>query len=139
MKIKKLNEEILKRYYKDNKLYVEKFDDKIFISDSYCVWIINSEDFIFDINKFKAVRIFSLVNGVMDKQLLDGLLTNEYTKEGKITYRYIVHEDNKVIIDEQHLKCFNDDCNFKIVDNHTPVLVYENEQLVGMICPIKRF
>ena len=43
------------------------------------------------------------------------------------------------ICNEKYLKCFNENCTFKVVNAITPVLVYENDNLVGLICPIKKY
>lgn len=140
MKIKELNKEIIKLFYnKNKKILVEKKDGKIYITDSYVVWILNEEDFIFDINKFKTVNIKSIVDNVENKELLNAIKSNEFSKEKNVVYSKLVCEDIEVTINEKYLKCFNENCTFKVVNAITPVLVYENDNLVGLICPIKKY
>lgn len=140
MKIKELNKEIIKLFYdKNKKIYVQKQGDKVYISDSYVVWILNEEDFIFDVNKFKDPNIKSIIDNIQNKELINGVKSNELLKEDKDIFVNIIHDNIKVKINEKYLKCFNENCTFKIVNDTTPVLVYENDNLVGLICPIKTY
>lgn len=140
MKIKELNKEIISLFYNKTKnILVEKQDGKIYVTNKYVVWILNEEDFIFDINKFKTVNIKSIVDNVENKELLNAIKSNEFSKEKNVVYSKLVCENMEVTINEKYLKCFNENCTFKIVNNITPVLVYENDNLVGLICPIKKY
>ncbi len=142
MKIKELNKEINNLYYSKNKnIFVEKQEDKIYITDKYVVWIISEKDFIFDIDKFKKANIKSVVDFVANKFLYEAVKSNECIKDDSlIIVSFVNKEENiKVQINEKFLKYFDKNCSFKIVDDSTPVLVYEKEELVGMITPIKTY
>ena len=140
MNIKQLNKEIINLYHnKNKKIYMDKQNEKIYITDSYAVWIISEKDFIFDTNKFKTVNIKSIIDDVESKTLLNGIKTGEYHKDKSITSVIIKSEELSVQINEKYLKLFNENCTFKVVNDNTPVLVYENDELVGMVCPIKTY
>lgn len=142
MKTKELNKEIVNLYHNKNKnIYVEESDGKVYISDSYVVWILDKNDFIFDINAFKSCKIKSIVESVTKKELVDAIKSNQYTKENSLTLISLMNEEHaiKVNINEKYLKCFEDNCTFKVVNETSPVLVYENKILVGIIMPVKSF
>lgn len=76
---------------------------------------------------------------MQNKDLLEGIKTGEYHKDKSLTLAIIKNEEIKVQVNEKYLKYFNESCSFKIVNDTTPVLVYEGEELIGLICPVKNY
>ena len=138
MKVKKLNKELLDLYYKkDKKVYAYKAEDKVYLSDSYRAWIINNEDCVLDINKMNNVDLTKFFN---EDGYETGIKTNEMVQLEKYVGVYITNEDKslKVVISQKYLDVF-ENYTLKIKAEDKPVLVYEHEELVGLILPMRTF
>ena len=134
MKINKVNEEFLKLYFKNKKVYCKEVNKFIYLSDSYRIYRLFKEDCILDISKFIEVNLDSFMK---DDNYEDGIITNELIID-KYKLRLIKNEQNKVYVNDEYLKLF-DNPEVKIKDDHSPVLVYEKGELVGLILPIKEY
>lgn len=139
MKVQKLNKELLNLYYKKNtKLCVQLVDDKVYVTDSYRMWILKYDDFMLDINKLKTVNLVQLINedgyvlGYKTNQLLD---MKDWTVG---VYIKSEEQDFEVLINQKYLDMF-ENYTLKIKSEYAPVLVYEKDELVGLIVPMRKF
>lgn len=135
MKIKKINKEFLDLYYK-NKLIAYELDEdkgKVLLTDSYRLYILNIEDFIL---KYDILTPATLHTFLDDSGYFDGIITNEIYKE-QYNLRLITGKDKLIHIkvNDKYLELF-DNPSVKIKDEKSPVLIYENNELVGLILPI---
>jgi len=138
MKISKINKEFLDLYYK-KKLIASEVDydnGKVYITDSYRLYIINIEDMALNFQIFKQVSLKQLID---DSNYEDGLITNNLI-DGEYTIRTLINKDNtiKVNINDKYLRLF-DNPDIKVKGDDKPVLVYEKGELVGLILPIKEY
>lgn len=138
MKISKINKEFLNLYYK-KKLIASEIDydnGKIYITDSYRLYIINIEDMALNFQIFKEVSLKQLID---DTGYVDGIITNTIYNDVD-NYRLITGKDNllNIKVNNKYLELF-DNPEVKIKNDHSPVLVYEKGELVGLILPIKEY
>lgn len=138
MKINKINREFLDLYYK-KKLIAYEFDEekgKIYLTDSYRLFVINYEDFIFRFDLFKKASLKGFCN---DSGYQEGIITNTLYKD-KYNMRLITGKDNllNIKVNDKYLELF-DDPDVKVIADNKPVLIYEKGELVGLILPIKEY
>lgn len=139
MKVQKLNKELLNLYYKtDKKIYAQLVQDKVYVSDSYRVWILKYDDFMLDMNKLKTTDLAHFFNedgytlAHKENQLV------EY-KDGTIgVYLTSEEKDFEVLINKKYLDMF-ENYTLKIKSEHELVLVYEHDELVGLIVPMRQY
>lgn len=141
MKINKINKEFLDLYYK-KKLIACEIDDyygKVYLTDSYRLFILNIEDLALKLQLFRTCNLKKLLDdtGYEDGIITNGLVETETSKE-KFTIRIIKNDNITVNVNDKYLKLF-DNPKVKIKDDHSPVLIYENDELVGLILPIKEY
>jgi len=139
MKVKKLNKELLNLYYKkDNRLYAQLVHDKVYVSDSYRVWILKNEDFMLDMNKLKTTDLVHFFN---EDGYIPAIKTNRLVQQNdSITGIYLRSEESdfEVLINIKYLDMF-ENYTLKIKGETQPVLVYEHNELVGLIVPMRTF
>lgn len=131
MKIKEINKKFMNLYFKEKNIVYQKEDNYIYITDSYTLYKLKEEDFILNINLFKQVNLLKFLNETGYK---DSIISDELFIKDKIKLRLIYNNEYKIKINNDYLKCF-DNPTLKIKNETSPVLVYENELLVGLICP----
>lgn len=70
--------------------------------------------------------------------LEDGKTTGEMrvADDRKGTIIKIESEHSHAWVNEKYLKEFDPDCSFKIGKPRQPVLIYENDEVVGIVCPV---
>lgn len=136
MKISKINKEFLDLYYKKKLIAYEVYEDKVYLTDSYSLFVMNVDECILDLSKFKNVPLVKLCN---DFGYQDGIITNILYKD-KYHMRLITGKDNllNIKVNDKYLKLF-DDPDIKVIGNNKPVLIYEKGELVGLIVPIKEY
>ena len=141
MKVQKLNKELLNLYYKKDKLghptvYAQLVHDYVYVSDTYRVWKLKYNDFMLDINKLKTIDLAHLFN---EDGYIPGYKTNRLIerKDG-ITGIYLTseEEDFEVLINKKYLDIF-ENYTLKIKGEFNLVLVYENDELVGLLMPMR--
>lgn len=137
MKINKINKEFLDLYYKKKLIAYEVYENKVYLTDSYRLFIMNVDECVLDLNKFRNVPLLKLCD---DANYEKGLITNGLIDSDKYTIRTLINKDNtiKVNVNDKYLKLF-DYPEVKVKDDHSPVLVYEKGELVGLILPIKEY
>ena len=136
MKISKINKEFLDLYYKKKLIAYEVYEDKVYLTDSYRLFVMNVDDCILDLSKFKNVPLVKLCN---DFGYQDGIITNTLYKD-KCNMRLITGKYNllNIKVNDKYLELF-DDPDIKVIDDNKPVLIYEKGELVGLIVPIKKY
>lgn len=138
MKVSKINKEFLNLYYKKKLIACDIDYDigKVYITDGYRLYIINIEDMALNFQLFKPVSLKQLVD---DTDYVDGIITNTIYND-KDNYRLISGKDNllDIKVNDKFLDLF-DDPEVKIKDNKSPVLIYENNEIVGLIMPVKEY
>ena len=136
MKISKINKEFLDLYYKKKLIAYEVYEDKVYLTDNYRLIVMNVDDCILDLSKFKNVPLVKLCN---DFGYQDGIITNTLYQD-KYNMRLITSKDNllNIKVNDKYLELF-DDPEVKVIADNKPVLVYENGELVGLIVPIKEY
>ena len=136
MKVRKINEEFLKIYYRKKKIYYEKYGVYILLSDSYRIYKIKNDDCILDLTKFKKINLLDFLDR-QDQDYIVGNITDNII-DGKIKLRKITTEDFDVYINDNYLKLF-DNPIVKVRADNEPILVYENDEIVGLILPIENY
>lgn len=134
MKINKVNEEFVKLYFKTKKVFYQKVDKYVYLSDSYRIYRLNEENCLLDTSKFIETSLESFMNFI---NYDEGIITNEFVVD-KYKLRVIkTIEENKIIyVNDNFLKLF-DDPHVMVKDETSPIYVYEKDELVGMLLPIK--
>lgn len=106
------------------------------IGDAYRIYIIDENDFYLDSTKMINLKYCEILR---DTEKEDGYenawLTNEM-KVVKDKFNRIENSETYAYVNEKFLKYF-EDATFKIKHPHSPVLVYENEVLRGLVLPMK--
>lgn len=136
MKISKINKEFLDLYYKKKLIAYEVYEDKVYLTNSYRLFVMNVDECILDLSKFKNVPLVKLCN---DFGYQDGIITNTLYKD-KYNMRLITSKDNllNIKVNDKDLELF-DNPEVKVIADNKPVLVYEKGELVGLIVPIKEY
>ena len=137
MKVQKLNKELLNLYYKtDKKIYAQLVQDKVYVSDSYRVWILKYDDFMLDINKLKTTDLAHFFN---EDGYIPAYKENRLVERNGVIGVYLTSEekDFEVLINQKYLDTF-ENYTLKIKGETQPVLVYEHDEVVGIIVPMRQ-
>ena len=139
MKIKKINKEFIDLYYK-GKIVAMEFDEesgKIYLTDSYRLYVIKYEDFIFRFDLFRKVKLKHFLDNT---NYVDGVITNGLYTSDKNDLRIINSKDGLITIkvNNKYLDFF-DNPKVKVKDEKSPVLIYENDECVGLILPVMEY
>lgn len=135
MKLKVIHDEVLKQHFKEGRILMGHFEDKIVVSpDGFKCYLVPEKDFVLDIDKilagrgkFKAKEIFK---GHEDAERV--VMTNEMKQVDKKT---LVKIDEKWV-DKSLLKAFEPFSAFATMKSYSsPIYVYENGELVGLVMP----
>ena len=138
MKVKKLNKELLNLYYQtDNKIYAQLVHDDVYVTDCYIVWKLKYDDFILDMNKLKTTELARMFN---EHGYIPAHKENRLIETNGVIGVYLTsdEEDFEVLINKKYLDMF-ENYTLKIKSEHELVLVYENDELVGLITPMRQY
>ena len=132
----KFSKDINKYYFnlllKGDKVFYTIIDDKIYLSDSYIISIINKDDFLLNIEKLINVDLRIFFNKLNEFDYRN--IKTWYGHEDIIS---LLDDNNyKVNINKKYFKLYHD-MSFKIFENIKPVIVYNNDEIIGLILPIK--
>lgn len=134
MKINKVNEEFVKLYFKTKKVYYQKVDKYVYLSDSYRIYRLNEESCLLDTSKFIEVNLENFMNCTDYSQ---GIITNELVVDKyKIRVIKTLDENEIIYVNDNFLKLF-DNPHVMVKDKTSPIYVYEKDELVGMLLPCK--
>lgn len=139
MKVKKLNKELLNLYYQtDKKIYAQIVHDYVYVTDSFRIWKLKYDDFMLDMNKLKTIDLAHFFNedGYIPAYKENRLV--EYEDRTIGVYLTSEESDFEVLINKKYLDMF-ENYTLKIKGEREPVLVYENNELVGLIVPMKQY
>lgn len=134
MKINKVNEEFVKLYFKTKKVFYQKVDKYVYLSDSYRIYRLNEENCLLDTSKFIEAHLENFMNCT---DYNEGIITNEFVVD-KYKLRVIktIEENEIIYVNDNFLKLF-DNPRVMVKDKTSPIYVYEKDELVGMLLPIK--
>lgn len=135
-----INTSISKAFYKGVKLGIGSLDEStVGVTVDGCVmWFIPDNDFLFDKNKLlKIGRDFDVKSFTKTDGYIDAVKTNELIILDKKTLVIFKGNDVEVLVDVKLLKQFDKSATFKIKKNISPVMVYENGVLVGLVMPVR--
>lgn len=138
MKTIKAIKEITDIYFKkDKRVWAQKVEDKIYVTDSYRVWVFKDEDFILDVDKFQNVDITKFFN---EEGYETEIKTNELVDMEKFTGVYVTNEDKsiKALVNKKYLDVF-ENYTLKIKGEDKPILIYENDEVVGLVLPVRQY
>lgn len=142
MKVTKIMTDLLKLVEKEKTTSCNYGMDENYIyfaPDGYRIFKIYKSLFLIDLKKalpdkspLKDPSYFFKADN-----LEDGYKTNEMRViDGKGTAVKIESEHSHAWVNEKYLKEFEADCSFKIGKPNQPVLIYEHDETVGMVCPV---
>lgn len=146
MNIQKINTEILKMSFKKNSRVLIGIDDeKIFVCpDGYVAFILDSKDFKLDLKKILDGRPTTNIIKDHMKRITDSksasivdFLDVEDDKKKKIRVAQLENDETRAFVNTKYFKYFNNDARFKIISPTSQVYVYENEECVGFILPVR--
>ena len=142
MKLKNINADIVKAHGNDSRLMVGYYDtEHIGITyDGVAMYILKTDDFLFDTVKLLRGReatsqIPRVINDALDGAL-DAVLTGVMIAQNKKTLYELKTEKFSVYIDGKFLRNFDKVCTFKCTSPKSPVVVYEEKNLAGVILPV---
>lgn len=139
MNLKKINNEIVRLHHSESEtVIVQRVDDTVYVTDKYVAFVLNDSDFIFDINKFKSADIKSIVENDLHLPLEDARI-DKIILEDKKQYAILKNETIEVMINNKYLSYFDENCTLKVIDEKHPVIVFEHDEVVGIILPIVRY
>ena len=137
MNLNKITSEICKAFLQKSDICVGEYGDCVAVfPDGYRAYFIPKEQFPFDVEKLTNKRID--VQRFIPKNTRDATLTNKMQVLEKHTIQALTDGDVEVWVDVKFLKDFiGKSTRYEISTPTTPVLVYEDEKLTGMICPVR--
>lgn len=136
MNIKKIESDFLKGLFskESNKYLMTEYEGKIGYSDGYYIGFVPTDKAFVkcDGPHFHSETV------IPDRY--DHFLANySYTitaKAGNLAKYSRVDGKGHAYINVKYTKYFDEDARYFVKDNKTPVHVYENDYLVGLICPV---
>lgn len=145
MKIKQINKQIIDWYDAKDKgkgnIMAYTVDGKTYVTDGYMIYILTEKDCYFDIKKVKeSPMLAELVEGLGSDELVSTGASLNHNNGKQIINLYTYHNDKEatVGVDSKFLKNF-ENYTLKCIEGETikPVAVYEYEELVGIVLPIR--
>lgn len=140
MKVLNVLNEVCKAFLKENGriIYGEIDDDLVGVSvDGLVVYVLHKKEFPFDRDAMlRGNQPFNFKKLIAPCAITDAYLTEEIRLWQKGQAQKLTDGTIDVWIDVKHLKNFNQDVTFKITAPKSPVMVYENGNLAGLILPI---
>lgn len=134
-----INTLISKSFYTGGKIIFGSYDENTVgvTTDGFVMYLIPEKDFIFD--KVKLNRAPTDVKRLINTQgYEDAVRSNESIAADKKTLAIFKNDNVEVFVNLKLLKAFdNRTSTYKIKSPQTPVLVYENNILVGFVMPTK--
>lgn len=131
--VKRINEFYFNLLINDKRVLYEINEDKILISDTFNITILNKEDYY-----LKELTTYNFKINFIDKLILeDYRLINNITVNEK---ERIALLDNEVMIDQKYYKLYKGN-NFYITNgDRSPVIVKNDfDEVIGYILPIKKY
>ena len=146
MNIVKLQQDIIKDLLnnKRGEWFIQIKDSEVYILTRFQVFILSSKEFVLDIDKlgFSNTNIAeSLLKSADDaKPAIKTDIIKSVVSQGKVVNcQELKRVDNGEIayVNQSLLKVYDKNCDFEVINAKSPVFVYENDILVGVVLPIK--
>ena len=150
MKIINAQVDVLKEVYKKNKnLVYGTMGDSIVYGDAHRLYITPKELVGINLYHFVDVKYFTednLKRLLYDKECEEVTLTNEIVIADKVNSKFkgklrvFKVNDEQIYVDEKLLKNFDlesDVVTFKGKKWNSPIFIYENDVMVGLVCPVR--
>lgn len=151
MKFDKIQQEILKAAFKRDETHNEKCfqwlhfetDDNVCVVDhGVAIYIIPKKHWYLDIEKVfekPPVQLEALMKEENDAEDVTDLMTERQTPDKKMVRIFKIDKEDspEIWIDSKILKVFDLDwCTFKGKKHNTPLFIYENGELAGVVLPV---
>ena len=131
---KAINKYYFNRLINGDKVYYQIVEDKVYLSDSYSISIIDKTDFKLDLNYFTEVNLNSFIESIRDFKYYD---VKDYKQN--INRSYTLYSDNlQVLIDKKYMKLY-ENLKIQITEPIKPILFLQNDIIRGFILPIKEY
>lgn len=150
MNYKKINDIMIKDYYKDKNVRIGKMGDKyIVVPEGAFFVVVPEKEMICDPIKIKGDSHWFLINNMVDdiesKKYYEAATATGNAIKTSLDYTAIELRDKKGLhsryVDEKLLKLFGKDIKILIhSDEKYPIAIWDEEEkeLLGAICPIKK-
>ena len=134
----KLNKAINKYYFNrlinGDKVYYQIVEDKVFLSDSYSISIIDKDDFKLDLNYFTEVNLNSFIDSIKDFKYYD---VKDYKRNINKSFT-LYADDLQVLIDSKYMKLY-ENLKIQVTEATKPILFLQYDIIRGFILPIKEY
>lgn len=131
---KELNKYYFNRLINGDKVYYQIIEDKVYLSDSYSISIIDKTDFKLDLNYFTEVNLNSFIESIKDFKYYD---IKDYKQN--INKTYTLYTDNlQVLIDKKYMKLY-ENLKIQVTEPIKPILFLQNGIIRGFVLPIKEY
>lgn len=103
-----------------------------------CLYLVRSKDFLIDLDKWGTPSFSpnNLMSIEPNTKPAEKTLDMQYNPIIKSIIVKIANESSHAWVDEKKLKMFSKDCTFRIYNRKSPVFVYEDNELVGLVLPV---
>lgn len=139
MKINAINNLISKAFYKNERIRLGYYygENTIGVAvDGRVVYFIPVNQFIFDKDKLLNGNDCLNLNCVFDEnEYHHGTRSNVLLEVDESVLA--TFENEKIYMDIKLLKHFDKGCTYKVKNPASPILVYEQDKLVGLVLPVK--
>ena len=141
MQIEKICNSILKSWFKGERITTGYYNDESvgITCDGKVVYFIPVRLFPLDIEQMICGRcLFEFEKILKEPEKAEAAkLTNEIRVLEKLKVQKLNSQNHEVWLNTDYLKYFSKDACFIIYGEKSPVKVYENHVLVGLVCPVK--
>ena len=140
MNIPSITAAVLKTWHKQQTICVGTYNENFIavMENLACMYFIPKKVFPFSIEQLLRGAEEMQVERYIPKNGEDAHLTDEMWVSEKGTAQKVQSEHYTAWVNVKFLKPFAKDAEFRIASEKSPVLVYENDILVGLVCPIFR-
>lgn len=126
---------ICKAFVKKQRFIYGDLGDRVGVSyDGFHAYFIHKTDFPFDQTKLGLPVDWK---ALLPKNSTDATLTNELMSKDKVTLQKVTDGKIEVWINTAFLKNFDKSATFKITGEKSPILVFEDDNMVGLILPVR--
>lgn len=126
---------ICKAFVKKQRFMCGDLGDRVGVShDGFHAYFIPKTDFPFDQTKLGLPVDWK---ALLPKYCTGATLTNELMSKDKVTLQKVTDGKIEVWINTAFLKNFDKSATFKITGEKSPILVFEDDTLVGLILPVR--
>ena len=137
MKTLNILNDVCKTFIKRNPIIIGNLDEQFMgvTVNGFCMYFLHKADFPFDIKALCGGSLFD-VKRLIPKETTDAVLTCDLKSHTVGQIQRLTDGQIDVWINTGFQKNFDKTCTYKISTSKTAVLVYENENLAGLIMPV---